>query len=199
VNTKREVGIVANVVDGDTIDVSINGIVYRVRYIGMDTPEQGDHYFTESTNTNSAMVAGKQVLLVKDVSEVDRYDRLLRYIFVGETFVNYELVRQGYAQAATYPPDVACSDLFVDAQREAVTAGAGLWYLPPTEPPVVVEPTSPPASNPVCGCSGNIYNCADFNTHAEAQACYEYCLAQGNGDVHRLDGDDDGSACESLP
>ena len=198
-NTKRETGVVTNVVDGDTIDVSINGVVYRVRYIGMDTPEQGDQYFTESTNTNRAMVAGKQVL-VKDVSEVDRYDRLLRYVFVGETFVNYELVRQGYAQAATYPPDVACSDLFVDAQRDAVSTGAGLWYLPPTEPPViVVEPTSPPSNNPVCSCSGNVYNCADFSTHAEAQACYEYCLAQGRGDVHDLDRDSDGSACESLP
>jgi len=49
----------------------------------------------------------------------------------------------------------------------------------------------------VCDCSGNIYNCADFSTHDAAQSCYEYCISQGKGDIHRLDGDSDGQACES--
>jgi hypothetical protein len=69
----------------------------------------------------------------------------------------------------------------------------------PVPPP---PPTSPPAPHPpaaVCDCSGNIYNCANFVTHAEAQACYNYCISVGRGDIHRLDGDNDGSACESLP
>jgi hypothetical protein len=67
--------------------------------------------------------------------------------------------------------------------------------VPTTAPP---PPTSPPPA-PVCDCSGNIYNCGDFGTHAAAQACYEYCLSLGVGDIHRLDGDNDGVACESLP
>jgi len=50
-----------------------------------------------------------------------------------------------------------------------------------------------------CDCSGPDLNCSDFSTHAEAQACYEHCLQQGYGDIHGLDGDDDGIACESLP
>ena len=63
---------------------------------------------------------------------------------------------------------------------------------------VVVSPPGPPASAP-CNCAGPDLDCSDFTTHAAAQACYEYCLSQGYGDVFRLDGDSDGSACESLP
>jgi len=63
----------------------------------------------------------------------------------------------------------------------------------PTRTPT---PTLPAA---VCDCSGDIYNCSDFSTQAEAQACYDYCWSLGCGDIHRLDGDNDGIACESLP
>jgi hypothetical protein len=65
-------------------------------------------------------------------------------------------------------------------------------------PPVVQPEPSPQPAAP-CNCSGPDLNCSDFATHAEAQACYEYCKQQGYGDVFKLDGDNDGSACESLP
>jgi len=52
---------------------------------------------------------------------------------------------------------------------------------------------------PMCDCSGNIYNCSDFDTQTEAQACYEHCISLGRGDIHRLDADNDGIACEALP
>ncbi len=68
---------------------------------------------------------------------------------------------------------------------------------PPEPTAVPVAPTAVP--QPVCDCSYNRYNCDAFATHREAQACYEYCLAQGVGDVHWLDGDSDGIACETLP
>jgi hypothetical protein len=55
-----------------------------------------------------------------------------------------------------------------------------------------------PATGP-CGCSANLYNCSDFSTHAQAQQCFDYCQAQGVGDIHQLDSDNDGSACEGLP
>lgn len=55
------------------------------------------------------------------------------------------------------------------------------------------------ASAPACNCSGNLYNCSDFSTHADAQACFAYCQSAGAGDIHRLDSDSDGIACESLP
>lgn len=116
--------LVIRVIDGDTVELSDGR---RVRYIGMDTPETGDCYAWEATQKNRELVLNKWVRLVKDVSEADRYGRLLRYVYVGEAFVNAELVREGYAFAYTYPPDVAHADLFVQLQREAAEAGRGLW------------------------------------------------------------------------
>jgi hypothetical protein len=66
----------------------------------------------------------------------------------------------------------------------------------PSTATLVSQPTQPPS---VCQCSGSIYNCGDFSTHNQAQACFEYCIQQRAGDIHRLDGDNDGIACESLP
>ena len=65
-----------------------------------------------------------------------------------------------------------------------VTADDGGDVFPPSAP---------------CNCTGPDLNCSDFASGAAAQACYEYCKQQGYGDVFRLDGDSDGSACESLP
>lgn len=185
---------VSNVVDGDTIDVQIGGQTYRVRYIGMDTPEMPDEcYAQEATNRNKELVLNQYVALVKDVSETDRYGRLLRYVWVGETFVNAQLVREGYALVSTYPPDVAYSDYFLQLQQEARNEGRGLWTacfgLTPT-------PTDEPGP---CSCASNLYNCSDFTYHWQAQACYEHCMDVVGYDIHRLDGDDDGVACEGLP
>ena len=111
---------VTRVIDGDTIEVMIEGQSFRVRYIGMDTPERGDPFFQEATDANARLVANQTVTMVKDVSETDRYGRLLRYVYLADgTFVNAELVRQGYALVATYPPDVAHQELFVALQQEA--------------------------------------------------------------------------------
>lgn len=145
---------VTHIVDGDTIDVEIEGITYRVRYIGMDTPERGEPFYSEATEINRQLVQGQTVILVKDVSETDRYGRLLRYVYLqDDTFVNATLVEQGYAQAATYPPDVAFADLFVSLQQEARTAGRGLWGSPAAPAISPPQPTNssqpPPASTPL--------------------------------------------------
>ena len=121
------------VIDGDTIEVLIDGAEYKVRYIGIDTPEMNDSrpdvraLAEEATLVNKNLVDGKVVELEKDVSETDRYVRLLRYVYVGDTFVNAELVALGYAQVATYPPDVQYADLFTQMQDQARDAGLGLW------------------------------------------------------------------------
>ncbi len=130
-NTPREVGDVLNVIDGDTIDVQIDGVEYRVRYIGMDSPEIDEPYYDQATGLNLDFVEGRQVTLIKDVSETDQYGRLLRYVFVEDVFVNYELVKQGYAAVATFPPDVACSDQFIEAEQLARIEGVGLWEEQP--------------------------------------------------------------------
>ncbi|MBK7919332.1 MAG: thermonuclease family protein [Chloroflexi bacterium] len=142
--------VVTHIVDGDTIDVEINGEVYRVRYIGMDTPERGDSFFQEATDANAQLVAGQKVILVKDVSETDRYDRLLRYVYLEDgTFVNGELVRLGFAQSSSYPPDVALQEIITSLQRAAVNSGVGLWASPAvvvvTTNTTVPRPTNPPA------------------------------------------------------
>jgi micrococcal nuclease len=196
-------GKVVNVVDGDTIKVALDqdGQTYTVRYIGMDTPEsttQVEYFGAEASMQNLQLVSGKNVTLIKDVSETDRYGRLLRYVIVDGLFINYELVAQGYANTASFPPDIACIPTFQAAEQKARASGLGLWNAPPTLAPL---PTvAPSVGNAPCNCSGMDLDCKDFSTHSQAQACYNNCLAQGFGDVFRLDGNDnDGLACESLP
>jgi micrococcal nuclease len=181
-----DVAYVTGVYDGDSIQVRVGEAVYDVRYIGMDTPEWYECYGHEAEAANREWVLGRVVRLEKDVSETDRYGRLLRYVYAGDTFVNAELVRLGYAQLSTYPPDVKHAVYFLQLQREARDAGRGFWSE-------CVEPL-PPA--PLCDCAYNRYNCSDFGPQADAQACHEYCQSVRGYDVHRLDGDGDGIACE---
>lgn len=176
------------VVDGDTVDVLLDGESYRVRYIGVDTPERDEPFYEEAVAANGALVDGAEVVLVRDVSEVDQYGRLLRYVYLTDgTFVNAELIAQGYGRVVTFPPDVAQVDAFSDLQAAAREQGMGLWGL--SELP----------AGAVCDCSGNHYNCADFASHEDAQACFDFCWAEVNEDVHHLDGGGDGLVCESLP
>jgi micrococcal nuclease len=129
----RQSARVVDVVDGDTIRVAVDGRTYRLRYIGINAPEMANDYrpaqpFAEqATARNADLVAGRSVWLEKDVSDVDQYGRLLRYVWVGDTMVNLELVRQGYARAGTYPPDVKYQSLLIQAEREARDVGRGLW------------------------------------------------------------------------
>jgi len=89
----------------------------------------------EASAANKALVEGKAVYLEKDVSDTDRYGRLLRYVFLADgTFVNGELVRQGYAQAITYPPDVKYQKLLRALEQEARSRGKGLWQPTPDGP-----------------------------------------------------------------
>jgi len=119
---------VTRVTDGDTIRVEINGQTEDVRYIGVNTPERDEPCYGRdggATGANAALVEGQMVRLVSDVSDRDRFGRLLRYVYVGDTFVNAELVREGWAEATRYEPDTANFDLFVDLERDAEQAGLG--------------------------------------------------------------------------
>ena len=135
----KEAPKVNRVIDGDTIDVYIGTDIQRVRLIGINTPEIGQPYAHEATEALKDLVLKKEVRLEKDISETDRYGRLLRYVYVsangGEIFVNEEMVRNGYAQVMTIPPDVKYTSLFVSAQREAQEAKRGLWGEAPKPQP----------------------------------------------------------------
>ncbi len=137
-SARRERARVVSVTDGDTIRVSIDGRGVSVRYIGIDAPETVDPrrpvgcFGKEASDANTRLVAGRTVELEKDVSETDRYGRLLRYVYVevegrGMVMVNEELVRAGYARASTYPPDVKYEDRFRALEAQARAGGAGLW------------------------------------------------------------------------
>jgi micrococcal nuclease len=93
----------------------------------------------EAGRANARLVEGRSVVLEKDVSETDRFGRLLRYVWLVDgdrwTMVNLALVDQGYAQVETDPPDVRHADRFVRAQRAARAAGLGLWGLAPSSAP----------------------------------------------------------------
>jgi micrococcal nuclease len=201
-NAQTDVGNVVRVIDGDTIEVLINGLAYRVRYIGIDTPETNDPemgiepFGPEAAAKNKELVEGKEIVLVKDVSETDQYGRLLRYVFVGDLsgiFVNDELVASGYASTSTYPPDVACAETFSSAERNARSNEYGLWapipILLPTESRIVEDGENCDPSYPdVC-----------IPPYPPDLDCGEIQFKRFRvlpPDPHGFDGDYDGIGCE---
>jgi len=118
------------VIDGDTIEVKDEaGIKYKVRYIGIDTPEVNEDYGDIATEKNKELVEGKIVKLEKDVSSTDKYGRILAYVYMEDIFINAYLVQEGYAQISTYPPDVKYVDYFLELQQEAKENNKGLWSI----------------------------------------------------------------------
>jgi micrococcal nuclease len=117
------------IIDGDTIRVGVEeGREAPVRLIGINAPEQGECYADEATRALAALIpVGTVVGLTGDVSDVDEFGRLLRYVWRGGMFVNEEMVRRGAAIARRYPPDTAMAETLEMAQTEATDAQRGLW------------------------------------------------------------------------
>ena len=127
---------VRSVTDGDTIRVDFeNGPANQpVRYIGIDAPETVapgtpvQPFGPEASRENARLVAGKSLCLEEDISERDRYGRLLRYAWLPDgAMVNEALVLAGLATVDTFPPDVKYADRFTTAQHIAREAQRGLW------------------------------------------------------------------------
>ena len=212
--TNRGVTVeVTRVVDGDTIDISpsVEGRS-RVRLIGMDTPEVyfgTQPYGSEASAFAKRELDGEQVGLELDVQKIDPYGRVLAYVYLPDGMMfNETLLREGYAQVATFPPNVKYQDRFLEAQREARAANRGLWGLSAGE---LCKQTD--RGNGIGGgCSGSEsqsvggsasagsgadsnLDCASFADQEEAQRV----LKQDPSDPNYLDGDGDGVACEELP
>ncbi len=154
-----------------------------------------------ATAANRELVEGREVILERDVSERDRFDRLLRYVWVRDggdwKQVNLALVAGGYARVVTYPPDVRYVDLLLSAERDARQAKRGLWAdaeaekAPPAFVPLV--PQAPgadcdPAYPDVCiPPAPPDLDCADVPFRH---------FAVRPPDPHRFDGNSDGVGCE---
>ncbi|SFE84840.1 thermonuclease family protein [Peptostreptococcus sp. D1] len=137
---------VVRVIDGDTIHISINGQTHKLRLIGVDTPETVhpnkpvEFYGKEASDFTKNSLADKTIYLQKDVSETDKYGRLLRYVWlerpssddpiedeVVTKMYNAILVKNGYAHAYTYQPDSKYSTIFARLQHTARENNIGLW------------------------------------------------------------------------
>ena len=210
---------VIKVIDGDTLSVNIDGQTEVLRLIGIDTQETVDPrklvqcFGKEASNKAKELLSGKKVRLEADPTqgERDKYDRLLRYVFLEDgTFFNKLMISQGYAHEYTYDIPYKYQTEFQQAETEARENKRGLWAdetcagdtltpIVPSKPEPDSEPV--PALTPIldCDCSANNYNCSDFKTQTEAQAIYECCMLKIGTDIHRLDSDKDGLVCEGLP
>lgn len=205
---------VVKVVDGDTISVDIDGTSTSIRMIGIDTPEIVDPRTTvqcfgvEASNKAKALLSNQIVQLEFDLSQgtYDKYGRLLAYVFLSNgTHFNKLMVNEGYAYEYTYSLPYKYQAEFKTAQKDAETNKRGLWAhgvcdeekklesVPVSKPSKIIPLSS---NDYVCGF--NAYNCGDFFSQEEAQSAYEACGGP-NSDVHDLDRDADGLACESLP
>ena len=185
---------VIRVIDGDTIEIEGG---QRVRYIGMDTPEDTsvrECFGEQATRRNRELVEGRLVELERDVSETDRFGRLLRYVWVDGEMVNRVLVAEGLALVATFPPDVKYLESFLELQELARSSGLGLWSACVDAGRVPTSTSSSPGDN----CDPSYpdvcipppppdLNCPDI--------LYANFRVVGS-DPHGFDGDNDGRACE---
>jgi len=127
---------VVRVIDGDTLEIEGGE---RVRYIGIDAPETVEPqkpvecFGPEASAKNKELVEGQTVRLEKDMTDRDKYNRLLRYVYVGENLINTELVQLGFARAWAYPPDVKYQNEINAAEQTAKKSQSGLWSACPAQ------------------------------------------------------------------
>lgn len=221
---------VTRVVDGDTIEVDGGE---KVRLIGINTPETKDPRkgvecfgHEASAAAEELMPPGTEVVLETDVEATDRYGRTLAYVhrIPDGLFVNHDLVARGFAEVATYPPNVRHTDTFIAAQREAREAGRGLWSAcggteeaaaaPPATTPPAPAPAPEPAPAPAPAPPPPTPAPAPAPAGGGCHPSYPTLCLPGSPDLncadvpaknfpvlppdpHRLDGDKDGIGCES--
>ncbi len=191
---------VSKVIDGDTVIIAGES----VRLLGMDTDERGYPCYNEAKKRIEELILDKEVVLESDAEDKDRYDRRLRYIFLDGENINLQLVREGLAVARFSPENKKYKKEILDAELYARENKLGCKWREVEEEEIieevedeVEEEIEKIVDNSEYDCSSNVYNCGDFKTHAEAQKVFEACGGVNN-DVHKLDRDGDGDACETL-
>lgn len=131
--SRRVAARVSRVVDGDTVEVRLDGEELDVRLIGIDAPESVhptepiECFGPEASAFTEQRLEGSRVGLEFDIERLDPFGRTLAYVWVGRRLFNEDIVRQGYATVTTFPPNVAHVERFVEAERKARRDGLGLW------------------------------------------------------------------------
>ena len=153
----------------------------------------------QALNINQSLVNSQIVTLVADTTQTDASGQLPRYVLVADEFINYTLVRQGYADAASMPPDTACDELFALAADQARAEGLGMWVAQVTPggqtptplsqststltstpalqvwvPPATLTPTSTSSLGFTCVCKKG-YVAGNFTNQAQAEVCQGIC------------------------
>lgn len=174
---------VGRVIDGDTFELADG---QSVRLIGIDTPERGEICYSQATQELISLIAGNLVYLEKDVSETDKYGRLLRYVFVGEIFVNESLVHEGYAYAVEYPPDTKYASQLSDAEQNASINSRGCLWGNPCPSNCYVHITNSGTKYHTAGCR--------YLSDSDILICRDDAISQGFSACSVCDGKCDGSA-----
>ncbi len=125
-DSQKDKAKVTYVDDGDTIYLN-DGL--EVRYIGMDTPEIGEEYYSEATNRNKELLYEKEVELEYDQQKIDPYGRVLAFIYADGELVNAKLVEEGLAKVKTFPPNEKYLDLLKEKENEARGKKIGIWSI----------------------------------------------------------------------
>jgi len=130
-NTETSYYTVKEVIDGDTVILNTGE---RIRYLGIDTPELHHPKIApecgseEAKAENIKLITGKRLRIERDITDADQYGRLLRYVYTEDgQFVNYEIVRKGWAQVFIIYPDCKYEKILIDAQLSAVNENLGIW------------------------------------------------------------------------
>ncbi|HYE22966.1 MAG TPA: thermonuclease family protein [Candidatus Paceibacterota bacterium] len=205
----KETYRVQRVVDGDTLVVDISGSEITLRLIGVNTPETVDPrkpvecFGKEASAQTTSLLAGQNVLLGFDSSQGnwDKYNRLLTYVYREDgLFINKYLIENGYGHEYTYNTPYKFQEEFDEAEEYARENKKGLWAPEACKEFVETQNTGK-RTEPIetdglsYTCAVNSYNCSDFENKAQAQNIYLACGGL-QADVHKLDADRDGEACE---
>lgn len=221
--TGKQEAKVTRVIDGDTIEVSLNGKIETIRFIGVNTPETIDprkpvECFGERASTVAKEnLNGEIVWLEADPTqgERDKYSRLLRFVWTDDATVDFGkvMIATGFAYEYTYNTLYKYQAEYKQAQKEAEQGKKGLWAdnaCPTATTKPATQPTSAPTQSSgtttsgggACkySCTSPDRDCSDFSSHAEAQAFFNCCGFTAENDPMKLDsvGVGDGVACESI-
>ena len=198
---------VLKVVDGDTISVDVRGKKEVVRLLGIDTPESVDPrkpvqcFAREATNKLKSFINGKSVILVDDSTQGnrDKYGRLLRYVYLSDnvrTFINGEMIKQGYAFSyKQYPTKML--DKFNSFEKYAQEHNLGLWGACSSDDTTSKTSTKKATSSNTQKASGG-FTCSGKTKCGQMTSCVEANFYLNTCGVSRLDGDRDGVPCETL-